>query len=121
LFFRKPFFEGGHGFSTLADLVENFPVRACVHAPGVGETGGRRVIRSGVRPVAFPGLAVAVGAFIEIDGPGSGKTGRRGVDGIFAKLGGFGNSPWAVLIDGDDDGNDDDREQRSEKELAEAG
>lgn len=120
MFLGEALFEGGHGLSTLADLIENFAIRACVHAFGVGETCGRRVIRSGIRTVAFPGLAVAVGAFIEINGAGSGENGRRGLDRILAKPSGFGNFPRAVLIDGDGDGNDDDGEQCGEKEFAEA-
>jgi hypothetical protein len=53
LLFREAFFEGGHGLSALADLVENFAVGDAVYMAGVGQIRRRRVIRGGVWAVAF--------------------------------------------------------------------
>ncbi len=119
LLFGEVFFEGGHGFSAFADLIENFAVGAGIHAMGISETGGPRIVRGCVRPVAFSSLPVAVGAFIEIDGARGCQSRGRRVQRIFAELGGFGNFPGAVLIESDRDEHANQAEQNCEKNFAE--
>ena len=69
---REAFSEGGHRFSALADLVENLTVRNAVHVLGIDQARGRGIIASGLRSIAFSGLAVALDTFIQIDGASSG-------------------------------------------------
>ena len=86
---------------------------------GVGQACGSRVVGVGVWAVAFSGLAVAVGAFIEIDGAGRGENGRRRLDGVLAKLRGFRNRPGAVLIKSDNDHGANKGDESGENEFAE--
>ena len=104
LLFREAFFEGGHGFSALADLVENLTVRNAVHVLGVDQARGRGIVAGGVWSIAFSGLAVALDTFIHIDGAASGQGGSGRLDGIGPALGFFGDFPGPIFIisqDGD--------------------
>jgi hypothetical protein len=73
LLLREALFEGGHGFSALADLVENLTVRDAVHVLAIDQARGRGIVAGGVRSIAFSGLAVALDTFIQIDGAASGQ------------------------------------------------
>ena len=74
LLLREASFEGGHGFSALADLVENLAVRNAVHVLGIDQACRRGIVAGGVWSIAFSGLAVALDTFIEIDGTASGQS-----------------------------------------------
>ena len=104
LLLREAFFEGGHGFSALADLVENLAVSNAVHVLGIDQARGRGIVAGGVWSVALSGLAVALDTFIHIDGAASGQGGSGRLDGIGPALGFFGDFPWPIFIiskDGD--------------------
>jgi len=120
LLFGQAFLERRHGSSALTDLIEELPVGDATHALGVDEARGRGVIHGRVGTISLSSFAVALDAFIEIDGT-SGVEGRgRRLDGILAKLGFVGDFPLAVLIDRDRDRNANQGEERSEKEFAQA-
>jgi hypothetical protein len=120
LFFVQPFFEGWHGLSTFADLVKELAIGDGVHPLGIVEARGSWVVQGGVRAVAFSGFAVALNAFIEVNGA-SGRDGGWGrLDGIFSKLGFFGDPPLAVLIHAHKDGYADDTEESGEDDFAQA-
>lgn len=114
LFFGQAFLKGGHGFSAYTDFVKQFAVGSGAHALGVGEARRGWVIHRGIRAIAFPGFAVALDAFIKIDGAGSGEPSWRSLDGILAALGFFGDFPLAVLIKGNRDGDNNRGEESSE-------
>ena len=103
--------EGGHWFSALANLVEDFAVGEAIHMPGVGKAGWRRIVQGSIGAVAFPGIAVALRAFIQIDRTGGCESGRGRVDGILPALGFLWNFPFPVLIDRDED-RDADKDQK---------
>ena len=71
LLLREALFEGGHGFSALADLVENLTVSNAVHVLSIDQAGGRGIVAGGVWSIAFSGLAVALDTFIQIKGAAS--------------------------------------------------
>ena len=117
LLLREAFFEGGHGFSALADLVENLTVRDAVHVLGIDQTRGRGIVAGGVRSIAFSGLAMALDTFIQIDGAAS-VQGRHGrLDGIGPALGLFRNFPGPILIIGKDGHNAERSEYQGEKKF----
>ncbi len=120
LLFVQAFFEGWHGFSALADFVEELPIGDAAHALGVDEARGRRVIQGGIGAIAFPSFAVALDTFIEIDGAGRGEGRGRRLDRILAELGFFGNFPLPVLINRKDYGNRDRGEEKNEQKFAQA-
>jgi len=72
LLLREAFSEGRHGFSALADLVENLTVGNAVHVLGIDQACGRGIVAGGVWSIAFSGLAVALDTFIQIDVAASG-------------------------------------------------
>jgi len=72
LLLREALFEGGHGFSALADLVENLTVSNAVHVRGIDQARRRGIVAGGVWSIAFAGFAVALDTFIQIDGAASG-------------------------------------------------
>ena len=73
LLLREASFEGGHGFSALADLEENLTVSDVVHVLGIDQARGRGIVASGFWSIAFSSLAVALDTFIQIDGAASGQ------------------------------------------------
>jgi hypothetical protein len=117
LLLREAFFEGGHGFSALADLVKNLTVCDAVHVLGIDQARGRGIVAGGVRSIAFSGLAVALDTFIQIEGAASGQ-GRRGrLDGIAPALGFFGNFPGPIFIISQDGDNAEGNEYQGEKKF----
>ena len=117
LLFGKAVFEGGHRLSALGDLVEDFAVCDTAHALRVGETGGGGIVRGSIRTITLSRLAVAVGAFVEVNRLRRSESGWRGWDGIFAELGCFGDFPFLALIYGDGDGKTDQGEESDEKKF----
>ena len=73
LVFGELSLERRHGFSALADLVENLAVCNAVHVLGIDQARGRRIVAGGVGSIAFSGLAVALRTFVLIDGVASGQ------------------------------------------------
>jgi len=100
LLLGQAFLEGGHRFSAFANLIKNLSIGDTVHVLHIGEGGGPRVIVGGVGTIAFAGFAMALDAFIEIDGASGGEGGRRRPNRIFPQLRFFGDFPGAILGNG---------------------
>jgi len=120
LVFGELFAEGGHGFAALADLVKDFAVGEVVHVLGVGEVARRRVVHHGVGPVAFAGIAVAVGAVFVVDGLSSVEIGIGGNEGIFAEFVFEGDAPGRFVEGGEADGEEDQEDYQGEEEFLES-
>lgn len=58
--------EGRHGFSALADLVEERAVGDGVHVLGVCEIGWFRIVAHGFGAVALAAFAMAIGAVFRV-------------------------------------------------------
>src|SRR5277367_6452002 len=87
---------------------------------GVDEAVGGGVVEGGFGAIAFAGVAVALGAFVQVDGAGGDQGSARGSKRIFAELGFVGDFPFAVFVKGDDYGNANHYEKKGEEQLAES-
>jgi hypothetical protein len=105
LLFGELLFKCGHGFSALADLVENLAVGNAVHMMGIDQACGRGIVAGGVWSIAFSGLAVALRAFVQIEGAASGESRCGRLDWIRPALGLFGDFPRFVFIVSEDGDN----------------
>jgi hypothetical protein len=100
LFLGQALLEGGHRLSAFADLIKNLAVGNAVHVLRIGEAGRSRVIAGGFGTIAFAGFAVALDAFIEIDGVSGGESGGRKLNGILSQLRLFRDFPGTILGNG---------------------
>ncbi len=65
-------FKRGHGFSAFADLVENLAVGNAVHVLGIDQASRRGIVAGGVGSIPLSCLAMALRAFVLIEGAASG-------------------------------------------------
>ena len=72
LLFGELPFKRGHGFSAFADLVKNLTVCNAVHVVGVDQARGRGIVAGGVGSIPLSCLAMALRAFVLIEGAASG-------------------------------------------------
>ena len=104
----------------MRDAVIKFSVGAIAHAVCVREAGGRRIVHGCVGTVALAGVAMAVGAFVLINGARGREHGGRGCDGVSYKLCGSGNGPVIGNVNGVSNRKRDHSKKRNENEFAEA-
>jgi hypothetical protein len=120
LFFGEAFSKARHRLAAFADLVEELAIGDGAHVVGVDEAFGCGVVEQGFGAIAFAGIAVALGAFVQIDGSSGGEGSGRRLQRIFAELGFFGDFPFAIFVEGDGYRNANYCQKRGEKEFAEA-
>ena len=111
--------ERGHRLSAFADLVEDFAVSDRVHVPGVGEVGRSQRVHRGFGAIALAAFAVALGAPVHVNPPGSLQSGFRGRERIFEFLDFLRYDPWFVPLENGINEHDANKgEKRGEKNFA---
>src|SRR6266478_9808908 len=96
--FGHALFEGGHGLSALADLVEERAVGDDVHVLRVGEIGWFGVVAHGFGAVALAAVAMTIRAVFPVDNFGGLERRFGRLQRILPGLGFLGNDPRFVLL-----------------------
>src|SRR5712664_3457712 len=98
LVFGHALFEGRHGFSALADLVEERSVGDGIHVPGVSEIGWFGIVAHGFGAVALAAVAMTIRAVFPVESFGGLERRFGRLQRILPGLGFFGNDPRVVLL-----------------------
>src|SRR5882672_10589224 len=98
LVFGHALFEGWHGFSALADLVEERAVGDGVHVLGVGEIGWFGIVAQGFGAVAHAVVAMTIRAVFPVESFGGLERRFGRLQRILAGFGFFRDDPRFVLV-----------------------
>jgi len=115
LIFGHALFEGGHGLSALADLVEERAVGDGAHVLDVCEIGWLRIVAHGFGAVALAAVAMTIGAVFPVESFGGLERRLGRLQRILAGLGFFRDDPRFVLLKVSvSDGDENDSQKQNE-------
>src|SRR6266404_3621083 len=122
LVFGHALFEGGHGLSTLADLVEERTVGDGVHVLRVGEIGWFGIVAQGFGAVALAAVAMTIRAVFPVESFGGLERRFGRLQRIPAGLGFFRDKKKIVILKVCvSDGDENESQKQNEKGFSRSG